>query len=61
MLVNAQIGYEWDNYKVWLQANNLLDEKYIANLISVPGARIPSGQVDIGTPRQVSISIQASF
>lgn len=61
VLVNAQIGYEWDNYKVWLQANNLLDEKYIANLISVPGARIPSGQVDIGTPRQVSISIQASF
>jgi outer membrane receptor protein involved in Fe transport len=61
VLVNAQVGYEWNHYKVWLQANNLLDEEYIENFLSVPGARIESGQAEIGAPRHLSISFQASF
>ncbi len=61
VLVNAQVGYEWHHYKLWLQANNLLDEEYIENFISVPGARVASGQAEIGAPRHFSVSFQASF
>ena len=61
VLVNAQVGYEWHHYKLWLQANNLLDEEYIENFISVPGARVASGQAEIGAPRHFSLSFQASF
>jgi len=61
VLVNAQVGYQWHHYKLWLQANNLLDEEYIENFISVPGARVASGQAEIGAPRHFSVSFQASF
>jgi outer membrane receptor protein involved in Fe transport len=61
VLINGQVGYEWSNYKVWLQAHNLLDKQYIENFISVAGARNADGQAEIGTPRHFSISVQAEF
>ncbi len=61
VLVNGQLGYEWNNYKVWLQANNLLDEAYIENFTSVAGVRNAAGQIEIGAPRHFSVSFQAEF
>ncbi len=61
VLINGQVGYEWSNYKVWLQAHNLLDKQYIENFISVAGARNAGGQAEIGVPRHFSISFQAEF
>ena len=31
VVVNAQVGYEWDSFGIYLIASNLLDEEYISN------------------------------
>ncbi|WP_440056881.1 TonB-dependent receptor (plasmid) [Pseudoalteromonas sp. T1lg65] len=53
-VVNARIGYEWDNYQIQLAAKNLLDEEYV-----VRGAI--RNVHTLSKPRQLSLSISAEF
>ena len=65
LLVNAQLGYAWDNYSVKLDARNLLDEDYINAYFSDADARgdvfKSYGQMQVGKPRQISVSFQIEF
>ncbi len=62
MLVNAQFGYEMDNYKAFITVRNLLDREYVNNFFSATSAG-PLGvnQLDLGEPRQISFTVQAMF
>jgi len=64
LLVNANVGYEWENYTIRLEARNLFDQAYISSYSSDAdslGTDDSNGQMDLGSPRQVSLSLQASF
>lgn len=58
-LINARIGYEWDNIGVYLVAKNLLDEEYIASAAFGGGRTI--SRHTLGKPRQLGISIRGRF
>lgn len=63
-LLNAQVGYEWQNYTVRLDVKNLLDEEYVSTYFSNAdnrGAANSYGQMELGAPRQVSLTLQAAF
>jgi len=53
ILVNLQLGYEWEMIGVYLKANNLIDEEYL----EFNGEEI----ITVGQPRQVSLSVRGSF
>ena len=53
-LVNARVGYEWDNFSVYLIGKNLLDHEYYAEP-DTGGVQI------IGAPRQLSLTLEAQF
>lgn len=64
LLFNAQFGYEWQNYLIRLDVQNLLDEEYIPTYFRDPDSnrdKKPYGQHILGNPRQISLSIQAEF
>ncbi|MCG7529871.1 TonB-dependent receptor [Psychrobium sp. MM17-31] len=58
-LVNLRVGYEWDNYGVFLNAKNLLDEEYIASAPWGEGRR--DIRHELGAPRQVSVVFRGTF
>ena len=53
-LLNARIGYQWDNYDIQLSAKNLTNKLY-----DLRGAR--QDNRTLGAPRQTSLSFTASF
>lgn len=53
-LINARVGYQWENYDIQLSAKNLTDKVYDAR-----GAR--TNNKTLGQPRQLSLSFTASF
>ena len=53
VLVNAQVGYEWEEYRLTLFASNLFNEKYFTNLNSNAGR--------IGDPRTYGVRVDAQF
>lgn len=64
VLINANVGYEWDNYQVRVDVRNLLDEEYISGYFfeADNNANADSyGQHTIGRPRQFSVSFLAEF
>jgi len=63
-LLNAQIGYQWNNYSIRLDAKNLLDHEYISSFIKDADDRGEAdsyGQHELGEPRQISLTLQAEF
>jgi len=61
LLVNMQIGYEWDNIGVYLIGKNILDEEYYTNPLLDDQSFDASSTVRIGNERQMSISLRGSF
>ncbi len=64
ILINANAGYEWDNYQVRIDASNLLDEEYITGYFSEAdslGNADSYGQHNIGRSRHISVSFFAQF
>ena len=55
-LVNMQLGYEFDNYKAFLTVRNVFDEEYID---LYRNENTP--EMNLGEPRQVSLTLQANF
>lgn len=55
-IVNAQIGYDWGAARVWFNADNVLDESYIARVVDVN-----SNQLVIGAPKHFTINFEANF
>lgn len=55
-LVNMQLGYEFNHYKAFLTVRNLLDEEYID---LYRNENTP--EMNLGEPRQVSLTLQANF
>ncbi|MCJ8320611.1 MAG: TonB-dependent receptor [Colwellia sp.] len=53
-LVNARIGYQWDNLSVFIIGKNILDEEYFTQQDS-------GGIQSIGKPRQLSVSLEGNF
>jgi iron complex outermembrane receptor protein len=58
-LVNMKIGYEWDSVGIYLIGKNILDEEYISG--AAFGARGRVVRHNLGTPRQISLSLQGTF
>lgn len=57
-LVNAQIGYEWKNYGIYLFVNNLFDKTYIVNsFVAIP----PDSLVGYGDRRTFGFQVRATF
>jgi iron complex outermembrane receptor protein len=59
LLVNAQIGYEWDSLGVYLIASNLFDEEYISRIRAFDP--LSTNRQTLGNPRQLSLSLRGSF
>jgi len=56
-LVNARIGYEGDNYGIYLFANNLFDTEYVTSVFAFPPLNIAS----YGDPTTVGVQLRANF
>ncbi len=54
-VVNARTGYEFGNYNVNLQVNNLLDEEYITSNVR------DNGVLKVGAPRSYTIEFTAQW
>ena len=56
-VVNARLGYEWDNTGVYFFANNIFDKEYLTQ-----GADIGTGQVgQYGSPATFGIQVNSQF
>ncbi|NEQ98766.1 MAG: TonB-dependent receptor, partial [Cyanothece sp. SIO2G6] len=58
-LVNMRLGYELDNYGLYLFANNLLDEEYISQAFSLGADGSAAGS--LGAPRTYGIQFRAKL
>ncbi|MEO1351062.1 MAG: TonB-dependent receptor [Cyanobacteria bacterium J06635_15] len=56
-LVNARLGYEWDNAGVYLFANNLFDTRYITTAFTALGQDYAS----FSEPRTFGVQVRARF
>lgn len=54
-VVNMRLGYEWDNFGIFANVENLLDEEYIVN------ADRGTGNQELSPSRHVSVSLTAKF
>ncbi|NJL87503.1 MAG: TonB-dependent receptor [Leptolyngbyaceae cyanobacterium SM1_1_3] len=57
-LVNLRLGYEWQDYGVYLFANNLLDTRYITSGFQFPPPNITAG---FGEPVTYGLQVRAAF
>ncbi|MEM6840491.1 MAG: TonB-dependent siderophore receptor [Cyanobacteria bacterium P01_C01_bin.120] len=55
-LVNARLGYEFDNYGIYLFANNLFDTEYITQAFDFGGTIAV-----YGAPRTFGVQVRANF
>ncbi len=58
-LFNAQLGYEWATFGVYLVGKNIFDKQYEALAPFGAGQRV--SRVNLGEPRQLSISLRGKF
>ncbi|MCL1079216.1 TonB-dependent receptor [Parashewanella spongiae] len=58
-IVNTRVGYNWDNFGLFLTAKNLLDNDYYA--FRTEGGTRTTSSVEYGAERQVSLSFEAKF
>ena len=57
-IVNARLGYEAENYGIYLFANNIFDTEYVNQAFSLP----PLGGLGIyGAPSTYGVQVKASF
>ena len=56
-LVNARIGYERDNYGVYLFANNLFETEYLLTAFTALGV----DRGGYGNPRTFGLQVKANF
>ena len=66
LLVNARLGYNWDNWSVFASVTNLFDEDYIeAANINIGRDRGENsdnqGSQELGEPRQFSVNVTYQF
>ncbi|MEM7797415.1 MAG: TonB-dependent receptor, partial [Cyanobacteria bacterium P01_C01_bin.118] len=55
-LVNARLGYEFDNYGIYLFANNLFDEEYLTQAFDFGGTIAVAG-----APQTFGVQVRAEF
>ena len=64
LLINAQVGYEWEHYTLRLNIKNVLNENYI-NQYFFRADNLNNedsyGQMSLGRSRQINLSLEASF
>lgn len=60
-IVDAQVGWEWENYTLTLFAKNLFDEQYLTSVNEFDGGRISPSYGFIGDERQVGLTLRAEF
>ena len=61
VVVNAQVGYEWDSFGIYLIASNLLDEEYISNAARFDDRSSTVNRQSLGNPQQFSVSFRGRF
>lgn len=59
VIVNAQVGYEWNSFGIFLIASNLFDEEYISSANAFEGQT--TQRQSIGDPQQFSVSLRGRF
>ena len=60
-VVDAQVGWEWDNYKLTLFANNLFDEQYVTSINTVDGGLLSPSYAFAGQDRQFGLTLRAQY
>lgn len=60
-IVDAQVGWEWENYTLTLFAKNLFDEHYLTSVNEVDGGRISPAYAFIGEERQFGLTLRAQY
>lgn len=60
-VVDARVGWEWENYTLTLFAKNLFDEGYLTSVNRVDGGRLSPDYGFIGDERQVGLTLRAEF
>lgn len=60
-VVDAQLGWEWENYTLTLFAKNLFDEEYLTSVNDVDGGRISPAYGFVGDERQVGLTLRAEY
>lgn len=58
VLVNARVGYEKDNYGIYVYANNIFDARYITSGFEFPP---PNVIATFGAPTIVGVQVRANF
>ena len=56
-LVNAQLGYEWDNTGIYIFANNIFDSRYITASLTAAGQDLAS----FGDPFTLGVQVRSRF
>ena len=56
-LVNAQLGYEWDNTGIYVFANNIFDSRYITAALTSAGQDLAS----FGDPFTLGVQVRSRF
>lgn len=60
-VVDARIGWKWEEYTLTLFAKNLLDEKYLTSVDRVDGGPLAPPYGFIGDERQVGLTVTGRF
>lgn len=60
-IVDAQLGWEWENYTLTLFAKNLFDEHYLTSVNEVNGGPISPAYAFIGEERQFGLTLRAQY
>lgn len=60
-IVDAQVGWEWENYTLTLFAKNLFDEHYLTSVNEVDGGVLSPSYAFIGDERQIGLTLRAEF
>jgi iron complex outermembrane receptor protein len=58
VLVNLRLGYEWQDYGIYLFANNLFDTRYITSGFQFPPPNVTAG---FGEPVTYGLQVRAGF
>lgn len=60
-VVDAQVGWEWENYTLTLFAKNLFDEEYLTSVNTVDGGLLSPAYGFIGEERQIGLTLRAQY
>lgn len=60
-VVDARVGWEWENYTLTLFAKNLFDEDYLTSVNTVDGGLLSPDYGFIGDARTVGVTLRGEF